>query len=104
MGRVGCCINIDIILFSEVGWCYLTVVVVGGVTGRPSEQEQDLVIFPTPPGKTFATGWGLRGHGFQMDVSCAPASSEPLRSHGQEEGECPAGCFCHKRTLCLSYR
>lgn len=33
LGRMGCYINIDIILFSEVGWCYL-MVVVGGVTGR----------------------------------------------------------------------
>lgn len=71
---------------------------------RPSKQEQDLVIFPTPPGKTFATDLGLRGHSFQIDVSCTPASSEPLTSHGQEEGECAAGCFCHKRTLCLSYK
>lgn len=34
---------------------------------RPSKQEQDLVIFPTPPGKTFATDLGLRGHSFQID-------------------------------------
>lgn len=33
LGRMGCCINIDIILFSEVGWWYL-MVVVGGVTER----------------------------------------------------------------------
>lgn len=55
---MGCYINIDIILFSEVGWCYL-MVAVGGVTGlenssgpawvrRPSRHEQDLAIFPTP--------------------------------------------------------
>lgn len=58
LGRMGCYINIDIILFSKVGWCYL-MVVVGGVTGlqkssgppwvgRPSKHEQDLAIFPTP--------------------------------------------------------
>lgn len=30
--------------------------------------------------------------------------ANPLTRHRQEEGKCAAGRFCHKRTLCLSYK
>lgn len=63
---------------------------------RPSKQEQDLVIFPTP-GEDICNRLGAER------TQQPPANPSPA-SRGQEEGECAAGCFCHTRTLCLSYK
>lgn len=114
LGRMGCYINIDIILFSKVGWCYL-MVVVGGVTGRqnssgppwvgrPSKHEQDLAIFPTP-GEDFCNSLGAERTQLPDSRLLRASPRRTLTSPGLEEGERALGrFFCHKRTLCLSYK
>jgi len=95
---MGCYINIDIILFSKVGWCYL-MVVVGGVTGRrkspgpawvgrPSKHEQDLASLPTP-GEDICNCRGAERTQLPDSVgACGPAPGEPLtgpRAGGRRE-------------------
>lgn len=79
-------------------------VVVGGVTrhwnssgsGTHPSKNKTWSSFQ-PLGKTFATDLGPRGHSFQTDISCTPAMGR--------KRECVLrGCFCHKQTLCLSYK
>lgn len=110
---MGCYINIDIILFSKVGWCYL-MVVVGGVTGRqkssgppwvgrPSKHEQDLAIFPTPGEDICNCRGPERTQLPDSLLSCRPAPGEPLTSPGQEEGESALGRFFAISELCACH-
>lgn len=85
-----------------------------GSGARPSKQEPDLVILPAPGGRQLQLTWGWEdGHTDTASRPTSPARqpsppAEPLASHGpgggEGRGEGAAGCFCHKRTLCLSYK
>lgn len=90
--------------------------VVGGGTAlgqapaHPSRNRTGSSFQPPPGGRWLQRMWGWEDTASRLTRSPAgqpasPPTAEPLASPGPGRGgPAAAGCFCHKRTLCLSYK